>query len=130
MAEVSRTWISSTLATEFVSLAAAKATLEATRTLEVPDHLQRVGTRLLDGLRALAQEHPDVLSGVGGIPQMCFLQYADDSVSHAVTAACAQSGLLFKRSAYNFVSLAHTETLVAHSLDLLAEALSAVAKPA
>jgi glutamate-1-semialdehyde 2,1-aminomutase len=130
MAEVSRTWISSTLATEFVSLAAAKATLEAMHMLHVPDHLQRVGTRLLNGLRVLTQEHPDVLTGVGGIPQMCFLQYGDDSVSHSVTAACAQSGLLFKRSAYNFVSLAHTEPVIDRSLEQLAEALSAVGKPA
>jgi glutamate-1-semialdehyde 2,1-aminomutase len=130
MAEVSRTWISSTLATEFVSLAAAKATLEAMQTLRVPDHLQRVGTRLLNGLHGLTQEHPDVLTGVGGISQMCFLQYGEDSVSHIVTGACARSGLLFKRSAYNFVSLAHTEPLIDRSLELLAEALSAVAKPA
>jgi glutamate-1-semialdehyde 2,1-aminomutase len=130
MAEVSRTWISSTLATEFVSLAAAKATLEVMQTQRVTDHLQRVGTRLLNGLRVLAREHPDVVSGVGGIPQMCFLHYGDNSVSHAVTAACAQSGLLFKRSAYNFVSLAHTEPVIDRSLEQLNEALSAVAKPA
>jgi glutamate-1-semialdehyde aminotransferase len=130
MAEVSHTWISSTLATEFVSLAAAKATLEVMQTQRVPDHLQRVGTRLLNGLRDLAREHPDVVSGVGGLPQMCFLHYGDDSVSHAVTAACAQSGLLFKRSAYNFVSLAHTEPVIDRSLEQLNEALSAVAKPA
>jgi glutamate-1-semialdehyde aminotransferase len=130
MAEVSRTWISSTLATEFVSLAAAKATLETMQTLHVTDHLERVGTRLLNGLRRLAQDYSDVLSGVGGMPQMCFLQYADDSVSHTVTAACAQGGLLFKRSAYNFVSLAHTQPLVDRSLELLAGALSAVGKPA
>jgi glutamate-1-semialdehyde 2,1-aminomutase len=129
MAEVSRTWISSTLATEFVSLAAAKATLEAMQTLRVPDHLERVGTRLLNGLRVLTEEHPDVLTGVGGLPQMCFLQYGHDSVSHTVTAACAQNGLLFKRSAYNFVSLAHTERVIDRSLEQLAEALSAVAKP-
>lgn len=130
MAEVSHTWISSTLATEFVSLAAAKATLEVMQTQRVADHLQRVGTRLLNGLSILAREHPDVVSGVGGIPQMCFLHYGDDSVSHAVTAACAQSGLLFKRSAYNFVSLAHTEPVIDRSLEQLNEALSAVAKPA
>jgi glutamate-1-semialdehyde 2,1-aminomutase len=129
MVEVSRTWISSTLATEFVSLAAAKATLEAMQTLRVPDHLERVGTRLLNGLRVLTEEHPDVLTGVGGLPQMCFLQYGHDSVSHTVTAACAQNGLLFKRSAYNFVSLAHTERVIDRSLEQLAEALSAVAKP-
>jgi hypothetical protein len=61
---------------------------------------------------------------------MCFLDYADEAVSRAVTATCAQAGLLFKRSAYNFVSLAHDRTIVDHSLAVLNEALSAVKKPA
>jgi glutamate-1-semialdehyde 2,1-aminomutase len=130
MAGVSHTWISSTLATEFVSLAAAKATLEVIVARGVPEHLRRVGRRLVDGLAALRHEHPDVVSGVGGIPEMCFLQYTDEEVSRAVTAACAHAGLLFKRSAYNFVSLAHTDAVVDHSLELLREALSQVAKPA
>jgi glutamate-1-semialdehyde 2,1-aminomutase len=130
MAGVSHTWISSTLATEFVALAAAKATLEVMVDREVPDHLRRVGRRLLNGLTALRHEHPYLVSGVGGISEMCFLQYADEAVSRAVSAACAQAGLLFKRSAYNFVSLAHTDAVVDHSLELIAEALSAVAKPA
>ena len=130
MAGVSHTWISSTLATESVSLAAAKATLEVMVTQQVPEHLRRVGRHLMTGLAALRHEHPDLVLGVGGIPEMCFLQYADEAVSRAVTAACAQAGLLFKRSAYNFVSLAHQDSVVARSLELLAGALSTVAKPA
>jgi len=130
MAGVSHTWISSTLATEFVSLAAAKATLEVMMARNVPEHLRRVGRRLLNGLVALHQNHPDLVSGIGGIPEMCFLQYTDETVSRAVAAACARSGLLFKRSAYNFVSLAHHDSTVDHSLALLDEALSAAVKPA
>jgi glutamate-1-semialdehyde 2,1-aminomutase len=130
MAGVGRTWISSTLATEFVSLAAAQATLRVMVSLGVPDHLSKVGSRLLSGLRTLHHEHSDLVTGVGGIPEMCFLQYGDETVSRAVTTACAQNGLLFKRSAYNFVSLAHQESIVDRTLAQLGEALSAVAKPA
>lgn len=130
MEGVSRTWISSTLATEFVSLAAARATLQVMVSDAVPDHLQRVGRRLHQGLHELHRDHPDLVTGVGGIAEMCFLQYGDEAVSRAVTAACAQNGLLFKRSAYNFVSLAHQETEIDRTLGLLREALSAVAKPA
>jgi glutamate-1-semialdehyde aminotransferase len=130
MAGVGHTWISSTLATEFVSLAAAKATLQVMVSRAVPAHLGRVGGRLLNGLLALHREHPDVVAGVGGIPEMCFLQYGDEMLSRSVTAACAQNGLLFKRSAYNFVSLAHQDTIIDRTLELLREALSAVAKPA
>ncbi|MEA2724004.1 MAG: glutamate-semialdehyde -aminomutase [Gemmatimonadales bacterium] len=130
MAGVTRTWISSTLATEFVSLAAARATLDVMVARQVPQHLGRVGSRLRDGLVRLQQAHPDLVTGVGGIPEMCFLQYVDETVSRAVTAACARSGLLFKRSAYNFVSLAHDEPLIDRTLGLLAQALSTAAKPA
>ena len=130
MAGVARTRISSTLATEFVSLAAARATLDVMVARQVPQHLGRVGARLRDGLIRLQQAHPDLVTGVGGIPEMCFLEYADETVSRAVTAACARSGLLFKRSAYNFVSLAHGEPVIDRTLALLAEALSTVAKPA
>jgi glutamate-1-semialdehyde aminotransferase len=130
MAGVSRTWISSTLATEFVSLAAAKATLGVITSQRVPDQLRKVGGRLLDGLSTLRRRHPDLVTGVGGVAEMCFLQFVDDTASRAVAAACAQAGLLFKRSAYNFVSLAHTDGVIDHSLDILAEALSGAAKPA
>lgn len=125
MEGVGRTWISSTLATEFVSLAAARATLEVVLAKRVPRHLNRVGQRLLNGLSRLHQEHPETVSGVGGIPEMCFLQYVNEAASHEVAAACAQAGLLFKRSAYNFVSLAHDDRIVDRSLELLGEALSA-----
>ena len=130
MAGVTRTWISSTLATEFVSLAAARATLDVMVARQVPQHLGRVGARLLDGLIQLQHAHPELVTGVGGIPEMCFLQYADEAASRAVTAGCARAGLLFKRSAYNFVSLAHDEPVIDRTLALLAEALSTVAKPA
>jgi glutamate-1-semialdehyde 2,1-aminomutase len=130
MAGVGRTWISSTLATEFVSLAAAKATLQVMIGLDVPGHLHRVGSRLLAGLKRLHHDYPELVSGVGGIPEMCFLQYGEEAVSRAVIAASVQSGLLFKRSAYNFVSLAHQEPVIDRSLELLHEALSAVTKPA
>jgi glutamate-1-semialdehyde aminotransferase len=130
MAGVARTWISSTLATEFVSLAAARATLDVMVAGQVPRHLGRVGARLLEGLTSLQEAHPELVTGVGGIPEMCFLQYADEAASRAVTAGCARAGLLFKRSAYNFVSLAHDEPVIDTTLALLAEALSTVAKPA
>jgi glutamate-1-semialdehyde 2,1-aminomutase len=130
MAGALHTWISSTLATEFVSLAAAGATLQVMVQKKVPDYLARIGRRLLQGLQQLQGSHPDLVSGVGGIPEMCFLHYTDEAVSRSVTAACAYSGLLFKRSAYNFVSLAHDESTVDRTLKVLDEALSAVAKPA
>jgi glutamate-1-semialdehyde aminotransferase len=128
MDAVSRTWISSTLATEFVSLAASRATLAVMVEAQVPAHLTRVGTRLLAGLQALATAHPELAVRAAGLPEMCFLEYRDEPVSGRVATACAARGLLFKRSAYNFVSLAHDEAMVERTLGILDDALSAVGR--
>jgi glutamate-1-semialdehyde 2,1-aminomutase len=121
---VLHTWISSTLATEFVSLAAARATLGVLERERVPAHLGRVGALLLNGFRGAAERHPHLVRSVAGIPEMCFLQMRDDHASAAVAAGCARRGLLLKRTAYDFVSLAHDERIVGESLEVLEEVLS------
>jgi glutamate-1-semialdehyde aminotransferase len=127
MAAAGRTWISSTLATESVALAAARATLDVFVRDAVCGHLHRVGTRLFAGLRRLRGEHPHLVAGVGGVAEMCFLQFANEEVARRVARECAARGLLFKRTAYNFVSLAHDETAVDGALDVLGEVLRALA---
>ena len=126
MEAVSRTWISSTLATEMVSLAAARATLTAMTEAKVPAHITRVGTRLLAGLHMLARRHERLVARAAGLPEMCFLEYRDEPQSGRVAVACVERGLLFKRSAYNFVSLAHDDAIVDRTLDILDDALSSV----
>ena len=130
MQAVSDTWISSTLATEFVSLAASRATLAAIVQQEVPAHITRVGGRLLAGLQALAPRHQAIVARAAGLAEMCHLEYRDEAVSGRVAAACAARGLLFKRGAYNFVSRAHDEAAIDRTLDILDGALSAVARSA
>ena len=125
MEAASRTWISSTLATEGVSLAAARATLEVFEREDVCGHLERVGARLLHGLHVLVRDHSTKVTGVAGVAQMCFLHYAADDLSHRVALAAAQRGLLFKRTAYNFVSLAHDDVSIDRALAILEEALAA-----
>lgn len=126
MAGATRTWISSTLATESVSLAAASATLEVYEREQVCDHLHRVGTRLLHGLHRIQHAFPRIATGVGGIAEMCFLHFANEQASQAVAAGCARQGLLFKRTAYNFVSLAHDEATVDRSLEMLESTVASV----
>jgi glutamate-1-semialdehyde 2,1-aminomutase len=125
MTGATRTWMSSTLATEGVALAAARATLDAFEREAVCDHLHRVGTRLLHGLHRLQRTHPDTVTGVAGMAEMCFLHYATEDLSRAVAIGCAKRGLLFKRTAYNFVSLAHDEGTVDRALEILADVLGA-----
>ena len=123
MAGASRTWISSTLATEGVALAAARATLDVFEHDDVCGHLHRVGMRLLHGLHQLQRAHSTVVTGVAGIAEMCFLHYATEELSQRAALAAAQRGLLFKRTAYNFVSLAHDDATVDKTLEILDEVL-------
>ncbi|HEU4648098.1 MAG TPA: aminotransferase class III-fold pyridoxal phosphate-dependent enzyme [Gemmatimonadales bacterium] len=127
MAGVSHTWISSTLSTEFVSLAAAQATLAVVERERVPAHLAKVGGRLLAGLRALHTRYPAVVTGAAGLPELCFLQFAGEHQAQAVARRCAHRGVLFKRSAYNFVSLAHDVATIDHTLGVLDEVLAQLA---
>src|SRR5947208_1677107 len=96
---------------------------------DVSGHLHRMGTRLLHGLHRLHQKHADVVTGVGGIAEMCFMHFASESVSRDVARGCAARGLLFKRTAYNFVSMAHDEETVDRTLTLLDEVLRTAGKP-
>ena len=124
MSAAGRAWISSTLATEFVSLAAARATLEVLVRERVPDHLESAGSRLLAGLGELAGRHPARVLGAAGLPAMCMLRFADDAASSAAAAGCAARGVIFKRAAYDFVSLAHDAAVVDQTLGVLDEVLS------
>ena len=123
MAAVTRTWISSTLATEFASLAAADATLRELERADVPAHIERAGGVLLSGLHRLAGEFPEFLRRAVGLPAMCFLDFTTGDHGRDVVVGCARRGLLFKRSAYNYVSLAHDERAVAGALGVLEEVL-------
>ena len=126
MNAANRTWISSTLATEGVALAAARATLEVFERDGVCEHIHRIGTRLLHGLHEVQRTHAGLVTGVAGIAEMCFLHYATEDLSRGVALRAAERGLLFKRTAYNFVSLAHDEGTVDRALAMLHEALRAV----
>jgi glutamate-1-semialdehyde aminotransferase len=128
MAGVGRTWISSTLATEWVALAASLTTLRVVVEQKVPAHLARVGARLLSGLRSLADRHQGLVARAGGIPEMAVLELRESSHSGRLARAAARRGLLFKRSPYNFVSLAHDEAAIDWSLGVLDESLSSLAR--
>ena len=63
------------------------------------------------------------LGSVAGMAEMCFLHYATEEQAHAVALAAAKRGVLFKRTAYNFVSLAHDERTISETLDVLDQVL-------
>ena len=129
MAAATRTWISSTLATEGVALAAARATLDVFVREDVCARLHQAGIRLLHGLHEIQRRHPATVTAVAGIAEMSFLHYASEGLSRAVAVGAARRGLLFKRTAYNFVSLAHDDATIDRSLAILDEVLRAARTP-
>jgi len=120
MGAVTRTWISSTLATEHVGLAAARAVLGVFDREDVVGHLRNTGTTLLHGLERVVADHPSVFTRVFGVPQMCYPQCVTPEVSGQVAVAAARRGILFKLAAYNFVSLAHSDDVINNVLETLA----------
>ena len=126
MDAVNRTWISSTLATEHVSLAAALAVMKVYESQDVVGFLKASGERLKTGLTEVAVTFEEQRVVVNGIPEMCFLDFADVALSAAFAAQAARRGVIFKRSAYNFVSFAHSEDIVRDILARLADAAKEV----
>jgi glutamate-1-semialdehyde 2,1-aminomutase len=104
-----KTWISSTLASETTSLAAAGALTEIHRQTIVCPELWRIGAEMRSGVdRAIAA------SGLGGvrtdgIDPMWLLRFEEPAVEAMFLRRAARHGVLFKRGAYNFAALAHDE---------------------
>jgi glutamate-1-semialdehyde aminotransferase len=59
---------------------------------------------------------------------MCLLECRTEPLSARLALGCAERGLLFKRSPYNFVSLAHDEAAVDRTLGHLDAVLQALAR--
>jgi glutamate-1-semialdehyde aminotransferase len=125
MVRVKETWISSTLATEAVALAAARAVLDVWDRTDVAGHIGAVGRRLLDGLVRLEARGGFT---VVGIPEMFFLRFGDPDRERRFLLAAVEHDVLLKRGAYDFPSLAHGEREVATTLEAAAEAGAAAAR--
>ena len=124
MGRVKQSWVSSTLATEYVALAAADAVLDVWEQQDVAAHIAALGGRMLSALRAQ-------LVGVAGcelhgLPAMWFLRFADAERERQVLLACVKSGVLLKRGAYNFPSLAHGDDEARQALDAVRGALEEI----
>jgi glutamate-1-semialdehyde 2,1-aminomutase len=127
MQAATRTWISSTLATEFVALAAALAVIQVCETTDAVARIAAGGRQLLAGFQQLADASPQVVAGVGGVSEFSFLRFRDEALGAWVAAAAAARGVLIRRVPYNFVSLAHDDATIATALERVGEAVGEVA---
>ena len=118
-----RTWISSTLASEGVSLAAAEAVIAWHERAEVCEALWETGAEMRAIVRrALAA------SGTAGIEEqgidpMWLLRFDDPGRETRFLELAIDAGVLLKRGAYNFAALAHDDDVLARLEHAISTAL-------
>jgi glutamate-1-semialdehyde 2,1-aminomutase len=106
-------WISSTLAGESVALAAAGAVLDWHAQAEVCEGLWAAGEEIMQAVtRAIDASK---IGGVRarGIAPMWLLDFDDDDHRVRFGELALEQGVMFKRGAYNYASLAHEDADVA-----------------
>jgi len=123
------TWISTTLAGEGVGLAAAAAVLDVYAEVDVCAALWRVGAQMRAGVEAAvrASDLPGIR--VSGIDPMWSLEFDDATRQRRFLEEAVDAGVLFKRGAYNYPSLAHDDDEILLQVERAAStALVAVAE--
>ena len=107
-----RAWISSTLASEATALAAAHAVLDRHDAEDVCGRLRANGEALRAAVRRARDEAAVGDVSMHGVAQMWFLRF-DGPPDHAARReatfldAARAAGVLFKRGAYDYATLAH-----------------------
>ncbi len=123
MRAASECWISSTLAGESSALAAASAVLDWHEKAEVCEGIWAAGEDMMRGVqRAISASGVSGVS-VRGIPPMWLLDFDDEDQRTRFGEFALEAGVLFKRGAYNYASLAHEESDVAAIESAASEAL-------
>ncbi len=113
MAAASRTWISSTLASEGTSLAAAGAVLDWHERTEICEALWSTGAELRGGVEAAIAASGVEGVSVHGIDPMWLIRFDSPDREARFLALALAEGVMFKRGAYNFACIAHDARAIA-----------------
>ncbi len=119
MEQATRTWISSTAATESTGLAAARAVLDWHERVDVADRMAVAGALMQDIIGTALAESPWVGVRAEGPAMMWRLVSDVPDQLDALVAVAARHGVLLKRGAYQFGAVAHEEPY----LEQIAEAM-------
>ena len=116
-----KTWISSTLAGESTGLAAAYVVLELHRESDVCAELSRVGAEMRRAVQAALDASGAAGVALAGLDPMWLLRFGSASDEATFLRTAVSEGVLFKRGAYNFASLAHDDEAM-HAIERAASA--------
>jgi glutamate-1-semialdehyde 2,1-aminomutase len=106
------TWISSTLASESTALAAAWAVLDWHEQAEICEALASTGRDLRAAVSAAIEASGIEGVAVEGIDPMWLMRFDNPSRETRFLEHAAAEGVLFKRGAYNYASIAHDEEAI------------------
>ena len=110
MEAAGRTWISSTLAGESMAIAAALAVVEIYEGEDdVCASLGRAGGAMKAAVDAAVKASGIPGVTVVGLDPMWLVRFDDPAVERRFLEEAVREGVLFKRGAYNYASLAHDE---------------------
>jgi glutamate-1-semialdehyde aminotransferase len=131
MEAATNTWISSTLAGESMSIAAALAVLAIYEgDDDICAALGRIGAAMREAVQSAV-----AASGISGVSvegpdQMWFMRFADPHVERRFLEESVREGVLFKRGPYNYASMAHDEEEILVEIERAASsALVAIVNP-
>jgi glutamate-1-semialdehyde 2,1-aminomutase len=129
MALVRKSQVGGTYQRDVLAHAAAKATLATLAARGTVDHIHAMGTRLMDGMRVIAEENPALGMRVLGAPPMPRLLFApaegsSRAVRDRVHAGLFARGVLFPPHHHLFLSGAHGPEEIDATLEALAAAVA------
>ncbi|HET9796808.1 MAG TPA: aminotransferase class III-fold pyridoxal phosphate-dependent enzyme [Gemmatimonadaceae bacterium] len=104
-----RTWISSTLASETSSLAAALAVLDWHEEADICGTLAETGRELRAGIDRAIEASGVTGVSIDGIDPMLLIRWDEPAREVRFVRECARAGLIMKRGAYDFAAIAHDE---------------------
>jgi glutamate-1-semialdehyde 2,1-aminomutase len=107
-----KTWISSTLASEATALAAAGAVLDWHEKADIPDSLASIGLDLRTAMTAVIEASGVKGVTVDGIDQMWLFRFDSTERETRFLELAVAQGVLFKRGAYNYPAIAHTDDVI------------------
>jgi glutamate-1-semialdehyde 2,1-aminomutase len=107
-----KTWISSTLASESISLAAAGAVLDWHDKADIPDSLAAIGLDIRAAMTSVIDASGISGVTVDGIDHMWMFRFDSEERETRFLELAAGQGVLFKRGAYNFPAIAHTDEVI------------------